>query len=217
MLPIIPQTALVANGEILSYEKTQRLLAEYKKVIAVDGGLEHCHKMNITPDLIIGDFDSVPEPTLRNYTQVPVLKYPKDKDESDLELAIKELLLQGIESIALFGVTGKRVDHLLYTLYLLARYPQNLVIVSAEEKVFCLSRESDVAAAPGQTLSLIPLNKVLGVTTEGLQWELSNATLDKTFMSLSNVSLGNSFKVRLQAGDLLCCLQNLIQSETVSI
>ena len=160
MQPLSPDVALIANGEIRSYDKTKKLLSAFENVIAIDGGLEHCKKMGITPSMIVGDLDSVSEQTLKEYSQVALLKYPKEKDESDLELAIKELLGQGIRSMALFGVLGKRVDHLLYTLYLLARYPANLVIESEEEIIFCLQKQNHVSSSPGQTVSLIPLNQV---------------------------------------------------------
>ena len=207
MHPFSPQVALVANGEIVSYAKIKILLSTFKKIIAVDGGLNHCEKMGIEPSLIVGDFDSVSDQTLKKYADVPLRKYPAEKDESDLELAINEMLDQGVDSLALFGVLGKRIDHLLYTLHLVARHPSRLMIQSEEETIFCLQKQNHVAAFPGQTISLIPLGQVTGVTTEGLQWEVHNAAFNKHFMSLSNICLGNSFKVNMQSGDLLCVLQ----------
>lgn len=207
MQPLSPRVALIANGEIVSYSKTKHLLAHYEKIIAIDGGLKHCEKMEIIPHMIIGDMDSISKQELKNYPDIPILKYPKEKDESDLELAINYLIEQSIDSMALFGVLGFRVDHLLYTLYLVARHPTKLLIESDEETIFCLQRENDVASFPGQTISMIPLGTVSGITTKGLQWELHQATFDKQFMSLSNVCLGSSFKVNVQTGNLLCCLQ----------
>lgn len=207
MLPLSPKVALVANGEITSYSQTKKLLLNFEKIIAVDGGLNHCEKMGIVPFMIIGDLDSAKDSILKKHSQALLFQYPKEKDESDLELAIQKLLKQGIDSLALFGVLGQRVDHLLYTLYLLTRYPSQLIIESESEIIFCLPKQSQVAAFPGQTISLIPLNEVTAVTTEGLQWEVDQAVFDKKFMSLSNVCLDHSFKVSLQSGDLLCCLQ----------
>lgn len=209
MLPISPSIALVANGEIKSYDKTKSLLTKFKKIVAVDGGLDHCDRMDIVPHLIVGDFDSVSEDALKKYAQVPILKYPRDKNKSDLELAIQEMLRQGADSIALFGVLGKRIDHLLYTLYLLARYPSKLIIESEEETIICLQNHHQIPSFPGQTISLIPLSEVSGVTTKNLQWELHMDTLDKKFMSLSNICLGHSFTVDIKSGNLLCCVQKM--------
>ena len=52
------KTALIANGEILSYSKTKKLLSSFDQVVAVDGGLFHCDQMNLEPTLIVGDLDS---------------------------------------------------------------------------------------------------------------------------------------------------------------
>ncbi len=209
ILPLCPKVALVANGEVASYSKTQHLLAAYDKIIAVDGGLEHCNQMHIDPHLIVGDLDSVSSHTLSQYSHVKVIKYPQAKDESDLELAIQILFDQGVESLALFGTQGKRLDHLLYTLYLLTRYPSKLIIKSEDETIFCLEKQNLILTFPGQTISLIPLSITEDVNTEGLKWELHAANLNKEFMSLSNISLGNSFKVSYQSGDLLCCLSKV--------
>jgi thiamine pyrophosphokinase len=211
MTPQPSGVALIANGEIRCYHQTKILLSAFEKIIAIDGGLEHCEKMGVMPSLIVGDLDSVSEQTLKKYPQVPLLKYPQEKDESDLELAIKNLLAQGIQSMVLFGVLGKRVDHLLSTLCLLARYPTNLKIESEEETIFCLQKQNTLQVIPGQTLSLMPLNQVTGVNTQGLQWELKNAVLNKNFLSLSNICLTNSITINLQSGDLLCCLQKRLQ------
>ncbi|QLH37568.1 MAG: thiamine diphosphokinase [Parachlamydiaceae bacterium] len=136
-----------------------------------------------------------------------MLKYPNEKDESDLELAIQELFEQGVDSLSLFGVLGQRVDHLLYTLYLISRYPAKLVIESENETIFSVLKTEWIHSFPGQTLSLIPLGIVEGVTTKGLKWELQNASFGPLYMSLSNVCLQSSFSISFHSGNLLCCLQ----------
>jgi len=206
--PFFPSVAIVANGEIRSLSETQQLLSHYPEVVAVDGGLNYCDSMEIIPNLIIGDLDSVCPKILEKYSNNSILRYPLEKDESDLELAIIELIRRGVPSIALFGVLGKRIDHLLYTLNLLARYPSQLIIFSETETIFCLQKENHIISKQGQTLSLIPLNSVLGVSTKGLKWEVKNARFNKNFMSLSNICINDSFYVSLESGDLLCCLQS---------
>lgn len=205
--PFSPSTALIANGEINSHTQTKTLLSGFTQLVAVDGGLEHCDKMNITPHMIIGDLDSVSPSLLKKYSKVPTQIYPTQKNESDLELAVQEVFKQGIDSMAMFGVLGKRSDHLLYTLYLLTKYPSQLIIQSENETIFCLQNQNIITASPGQTLSLVPLGVVTEVVTQGLKWDIQKATMDKTFMSLSNICLGSSFEVRLSSGPLLCFLQ----------
>lgn len=199
--------AIIANGAIESYEKTKELLKSYPHVIAVDGGLLHCQKMEIEPILIIGDFDSTPQNLLSDYSHIPQLKFPKDKDESDLELAIQEAIARGYKEFHLFGALGKRVDHLLYTLFLLTRFP-NCQIISENQQIFCLKKENKIKTYTGQTVSLIPLNEVKGVYTKGLKWELKNTNLDKYLISLSNQTISDEFSINMDSGDLILILNS---------
>lgn len=202
------EAAIVANGEIESYSITQKLLSAFHPIVAADGGLVHCDAMGIEPSLIVGDLDSIPSLLLKKYHHIPLLKFPVDKDFSDLELCIDELLKQGIEKITLFGVLGKRVDHLLYTLHLVTRFPEKLRILSENETLFAIQKTQDIHCSRGQTISLIPLSKVTGVHTKGLKWEIQNGTFDKHFMSLSNICQKDTFSVSIDSGDLICCMQH---------
>jgi thiamine pyrophosphokinase len=197
--------AIIANGSIESYEETKHLVKSYTDVIAVDGGLLHCKKMEIEPILVIGDFDSTSLDLLSHFAHIPQLKFSKDKDESDLELAIQEAIARGYKEFHLFGALGKRVDHLLYTLFLLTRFP-NCQIISENQRIFSLKKENKIKTYPGQTVSLIPLNEVKGVYTKGLKWELKNTNLDKYLISLSNEALSDEFSVNIDSGDLILIL-----------
>lgn len=196
--------ALIANGRIEDYQKIAPSIASHEQIIAVDGGYHHCKKMGITPDLLIGDFDSFQE---ISSVQIPRKKFPKDKNFSDLELAIEESLSLGADKITLFGALEKRLDHAISNLSLLLKYPSNIVIESSYEKTFALSGTNEVTTQPFQTISLLPLfSPAYGVTTKGLKWELTKQTLDQNFLSLSNVSLGSSFTVTVEKGTLICTL-----------
>nr|MCR5430347.1 thiamine diphosphokinase [Eubacterium sp.] len=78
-------------------------------VIAADGGLLNLEKSNITPDLILGDFDSLGfEPEGEN-----VIKYPVKKNDTDMMLAVKKAIDLGYKEIVIFGGCGGRLDHTL--------------------------------------------------------------------------------------------------------
>ncbi|MBA3724850.1 MAG: thiamine diphosphokinase [Candidatus Levybacteria bacterium] len=197
--------AIIANGEIRNPIILKKLLSSYSKIIAADGGANNCRILDIEPDIIVGDLDSITPDTSQFFIHVPRKQYPCDKDHTDLELALKEA--EGADKIALFCATGSRVDHSLTNLYILSQYPQRLMIVTEEETVFAVDRSVIVETLPGKTISLIPIGgSVKGVFTKGLKWELDNATLNNHFVSISNVSLGEQVTIELASGILLCCL-----------
>lgn len=199
--------ALVANGAIFDYARMAPLIRQYDYCVAVDGGLVHCHNMEVIPDLIIGDFDSVSKELLIKYEGIPTETFPVDKDETDTEIALRAVMSSTVEKIGLFGALEKRADHALFNLHLLLRFPKKLVIETECETIFAISENKQMACRPGQVVSLMPLDAPpKGVTTQGLKWELKEATLDKDFMSLSNICLNDSFSVSISEGIVICCL-----------
>jgi thiamine pyrophosphokinase len=200
--------ALVANGHIENYAYTTRQLSQFSHIIAVDGGLDHCHNMNIRPFEVVGDLDSVTPATLELYRDIPLFRYPSDKDETDLELAIARAGPSSSNHVVVFGATGCRMDHSIANLYLLARYPGCLTFESDTEIIFAIEKKCMVATQPGQVISLLPLGEsVQGVQTSGLRWELNLATLSNNFLSVSNECIGTQVSISAQTGTLLCYLQ----------
>jgi len=199
--------ALIAGGTINDYTVIAPLIKNYFITIAVDAGLHHCHKMNICPDIIIGDCDSVSREILNCYSHVPVHKHPVDKDLTDTELAFEYALHASAEKMTLFGGLGTRTDHSLSNIYLISKHPKKAYIETENEILFSLEGSNEIKCFKGQTIGLIPLEKTEGITTKGLKWELSNATFDKAFMSVSNICLDQSVGIEIKRGSLLCCLQ----------
>jgi thiamine pyrophosphokinase len=199
--------ALIANSKITHYSLIKPKILQHEQVIAVDGGLNHCHRMQITPNLIIGDLDSAEKGLIEQYSTVPTKTFPKDKDHSDLELGIIHCLEMKSVRITLFGALENRMDHSLSNLYLLTRYPSIDTIESDHETIFCITGSHEFHCQPDQCISLIPLGEPCsGVSTSGLKWELNNQTLDKEFFSLSNVCLKSTFSIDVKKGTLLCCI-----------
>lgn len=200
--------ALVANGSVADSSALALRIREHQSIICVDGGLVFCRKMGITPDMIVGDFDSIPPEILRDYASVPIRSFPTDKDESDLELAIQSIYTPSVEKITVFGATGHRVDHTLANLQVLRRYPCKVYFETDLEIIFAIDGETEIPCVPGQTISFIPMDdQAAGITTTGLKWELNDASFSKYFFSLSNICRTDTVKIAIQTGDLICCMQ----------
>ena len=201
--------AIICNAPIVDLLKAKERILSFPLLIAVDGGLNHCHKLGIRPDLAVGDFDSADPSILDNFKNIPTKLYPKDKDKTDLEIALELIDHSQVKEISVFGALGERTDHTLGNLVLLSRYPGTVFLETDKERMFVINHQAEIVTYPGQKISLIPLNgPSKGVTTEGLKWKLENGTLDKQFIGLSNEALNKEVKIFVKEGDLLCCINN---------
>lgn len=202
-----PPIALIANGPIGDPDILKEQLSHYRTIIAVDGGLKTCHQLQIPPHFIIGDMDSAGQDLLAKYIDVPQMRFPPEKNETDLELAILAVKEQNIDEATLFCALKMRTDHSLYNLHLLRRYLDMLKIETDYETLFFVSGERTISCSPGQTVSIMPLGEpALGVKSLGLKWELDNVRLDEGFMSVSNICLRDSFSLSIKEGSALCLL-----------
>ncbi|GAB4186131.1 MAG: thiamine diphosphokinase [Simkaniaceae bacterium] len=200
--------AVIANGIISDFSTTAKIIKKYEKVIAVDGGIEHCKKMNIIPDCIVGDFDSAAQNTLRIYKNVKQYRYPKDKDKTDLELALEISEEDTAKKITVFAAMGNRIDHTLANIYLLTRYKGRLFLENEQEILFVIKNYVKLSTAKNQIISLLPLHgKVSGISTSHLKWNLKNSSMDKNFFGISNICLKKEIEISVKKGDLLCILQ----------
>jgi thiamine pyrophosphokinase len=212
----MPRAVIFANGQVPDIETARSLLQADDHLIAADGGAHHLMKMGILPEIVIGDLDSVDEDTLDELTSagVKVEKYSEDKNETDIELALRYAVGLQPSAILIVGALGGRLDQTLANLSILTG-PSLLAIDirlddGVEEAFFCRASASKggqalVRGRSGDTVSLIPWQApVDGVTTEGLQWPLSAETLyPEQSRGISNTMLADTASINIQSGLLL--------------
>ena len=110
---------MVADGDV----RLRPTDADDRLVIAADGGLLKAAAAGVKPDVVVGDFDSVPAGAVEaaEADGVEVIRYPTSKDESDTELAVREAIRRGATDVEIAGALGgQRIDHTLANLLLLA-------------------------------------------------------------------------------------------------
>jgi len=152
-------------------------------IIAVDGGAHWCHTLRQQPHILLGDFDSLPEQTLQRWRQqkVAVHRYPADKDQTDLELALHLAVARGAQRITVVGALGGRWDQSIANVLLLA-HPRwrglPVTLVDGRQEVFLVQGQGVVHGAVGDTVSLIAVGgDAQGVTTRGLHYSLEDGVI----------------------------------------
>lgn len=205
------RAVIFANGRIPNYERAAGLLLPDDYFIAADGGSLHALDMQVRPHVVIGDFDSLPEAEMTHLTMMGTIfwRFPPEKDETDLELALRYAVEAGYRRILVLGALGGRLDQTLGNLALLTSERFAGVEIRLDDGVesVCLVRSAvEIRGASGDTLSLIPWGApVTGVVTSGLKYPLAGETLypDQT-RGVSNEMLSDTARVTVETGLLLC-------------
>lgn len=199
---------LFSNG---CAEKPQHLsIAVDDYLVAVDGGLAYLDVLGLTPDLLIGDLDSVDPKRIQelNKKEIEILRFNSQKDETDLELALHEAARRGYRQIVIAFGLGGRLDHELANLGLLEQGKDKDIQLSFDDgitRVFLVSDEITLDATPGDLISLIPwCDDVLVRETQNLAYPLRDEWLPYgTPRGVSNLALTKRIKVSLSKGKLL--------------
>lgn len=171
-------------------------------VIAADGGFSHARAAGLRVDVVIGDLDSLDQPLPAG---VELVRHPRDKDATDLELALDYVASAGPAEVVLFGALGGRLDHMLATLNLLERYEFPLVLRGAAETLYVVRDQVTVPARLGDLVSLISLSpRCSGISTQGLHYPLRRGTLRRaSTRGISNQVTSLPCGVEVREGKLL--------------
>ena len=203
---LVKRIIIFANGELPDLEKARMLLHNDDFIIAADGGTRHAHALGLTPNIIIGDMDSLPENFEISSFNKDVILYPKDKNETDLELAIQHALTLNPEQIIILAALGGRLDQTLGNIALVSDLrPSTLRLDDGIEEVSFCRNEFTINGTSGDIVSLIPwLGEVTGIVTTGLKWPLQNEILypQKT-RGISNEMTSEIATIQIESGLLL--------------
>lgn len=174
-------------------------------LIAADGGYEAIRARGLSPELVVGDFDSLGyRPEGDN-----VIALPCEKDDPDLILAIQLGLDRGYREFQLYGAAGSRLDHTfanLLALRYLADHGANGRIVTPNSELFILrSGRASFGADERGKISIFSLSeRSCGVTLTGLKYRLTDRTLESSeWIGLSNEFIGEPASIEVRDGTLL--------------
>lgn len=173
-------------------------------LIAADGGLRHLEALGLTPNAIIGDFDSL------GFTPKNATVFPVEKDDTDAMLAVRKALELGYKEILLYGaLDGPRLDHTIANLQTLQFLADNGAVgyLVGNDYMSTVLRNNALSFPETATgiLSVFCMGKdAHGVTLTGLKYPLCDGTLQSGFpLGVSNHFIGASATVQVTNGSLL--------------
>ncbi len=202
---------VLAGSDVTVTEALKDLCQDAELVIAADSGVRHAAPLGVTPDLIVGDFDSATEADLNRYPEVTRRSFPARKDLLDLELALQEATARGATDLLIVGALGGRLDQTVAALLIAARYREGyrVALHSGHTTAYPLKGGERVTLElpPGQHFSLLSLAPVSVVSLSGASYPLERAELAfGVGLGVSNEVATPPLSVTLHSGLVLLLL-----------
>ena len=165
------RAVIITGGSIQNYPAIKQYIQPNDYIICADSGYDHAVKMEITPNLLVGDMDSI-------HADLPtenIRIFPAKKDDTDTEIAISAALKQGCDDILILGGIGSRMDHTLANILFLKQLHDQKIsakIVNENNEIRLMGSQENITLQghPGDLLSLIPITDCIGVTNNKPFW-----------------------------------------------
>jgi thiamine pyrophosphokinase len=198
------RSVIILNGDIP--DKKFFLRHGTLPIIATDGAANSLLDIGITPNIIIGDLDSLAK--IKIPASIEIL-HITDQDTTDLQKCLAMVSQRNLFPCIIYGATGKESDHMLYNLNVINQYAAQHVILfhdsaykQAEKYgIFVFSKLCGTLPI-GTTISLLSLTTAT-VSTTGMRWELNGALLSPTNASVRNQLAAEAFTISTHSGSVL--------------
>ena len=184
----------------------------YSNIIAVDKGLEALNKLNIIPNYMIGDWDSIEKDILKKYEinkKIKMIKLNPEKDYTDTHMALKLAINIGSTNITIIGGTGTRIDHMIGNIHILKETMEKGIsckIIDENNEIQLINKDVQILKDKKyKYISLIPLtDKVEGITLKGFKYSLTKESLTiGQSLGISNEQIEDIAKIEIDNGILI--------------
>lgn len=196
---------IIGGAPINNYEYIKENLRSDDFFIFCDSGLKHLQKLNVKPNVIVGDFDSFENPNM----DVLTITLPKEKDDTDTMYGVKYALEQGFNDFLLLGVVGSRLDHTLGNitiLWYLEKKGATALIIDDYSEIEIIKNTTKYITNKFKYFSLLNLGgSVSQVSIENAKYDLNKAQITNYYpIGVSNEVINDRFaKVEVFEGTLL--------------
>jgi thiamine pyrophosphokinase len=217
---IRPLALIISGSPIANATSLLRVASCCDAVIAADYGAAVAIDAGIALDYLVGDMDSLPKEIYNKlaHEHVNIIAYNVEKDETDLELALRCAHEQGFKSTVVLNWRGGRIDHELACLGAAAKMansfaPSGLLLLSDSEIIIVVAQGREVNVgkylAAGQIFSTLPIMASTVISECGLRWNLQGAKLEVLDpRGISNVVEDKSAAIQVESGAIAIIINN---------
>ncbi|MDD4960831.1 MAG: thiamine diphosphokinase [Candidatus Marinimicrobia bacterium] len=197
------EACLFLNGTVPDPAVLRQYCPRKTLRVAADGAYDYCLQLGFTPDVLIGDMDSVQRlPT----TAETELIRDSDPDFGDLEKCLRYCREKSVSDLYIFGADGKMTDHFLINIVTLAQYAKTMrinIYTRDEQLHFLSAGYHQFRTRKAQRFSLLAMEAVSGLILEGALYHCPGGLLLPGSRGLGNSCTGTELGIRFDAGLLL--------------
>ena len=183
---------ILANGQYPSHPTALNKLHTAGTIICTDGSANKILENGLAPNVIIGDMDSstIDQDSFKGlYVKI------SDQDNTDLDKALEWCKLNSLSPLTVLGASQLREDHTIGNLILLANYSDELDInfVTDYFTITCHHGKRSFTSFKQQLVSILPVEDIQSITTEGLEFPLTDEPFPLSSRGISNRETGHQF------------------------
>lgn len=198
------RTVILADGDFPREKEAYSILENAQRIVCCDGAAVSLCKVGLEPDVIIGDLDSLPPDLKERFADR--LIHVSEQETNDLTKAFNYCRSQHWGRICILGATGKREDHTLGNLSLLAEYSlveKDIMIVTNYGIFSVIDTPQEIPSVPGQQISIVALDSGTLVTSRNLKYPMDKLPLKRWWQATLNEALSESFSLDFESGKQL--------------
>jgi len=188
-------TVIVADGTFPQHEIPLGYLKNANKIVCCDGSTQNLVLTGLIPDAIVGDMDSLSDDLAIMFADR--ICPDRNQDTNDLTKAVSWCSEMAYKNVVIVGATGKREDHTIGNISLLAEYirEMNVIMVTDTGILIPFLKSSTISSFPGQQVSIFSIDPETKVTSHGLRYPLSGTKIKNWWFATLNESLGDEFSL----------------------
>ena len=185
---------IVGNGEFPAHPIPLNHLKNAGTIICADSGADQIISHNFTPDAIIGDMDST---KFKKEDFKGLWISSPDQNRTDLQKTLDWCIANDVTEVTVLGIMGKREDHSLGNLHILAEFSQKMDIqfITNYAVIYCTQGKKIFSSLVGQQISIVAIESIQSISTVGLKYELKNEPFPPACNGISNEAIGKTFTI----------------------
>lgn len=201
------ETVILADGSFPQHEIPLGCLRNAARIICCDGAAQSLLTFGLEPFAIVGDCDSLTPEIAEKYADR--IFRSSEQDTNDLTKSVKWCSENGFTDLVILGATGKREDHTIGNISLLAEYSISVSVKMLTDTgvLVPVTQSGKFGCFKGQQVSIFSIDTETEITSRGLKYPLINRKLKNWWEATLNEATGNSFELDFKGGPLIVFLK----------